>query len=82
MSVVVRITHNNSKINEIYLKSIEVFQIPNNEYEIDKSVLSNLETEINEQRQVFRKLTQQIIKDLKNEDNIKSLKTRNDKFIG
>jgi hypothetical protein len=64
------------------LKSIEVFQIPNNEYEIDKSVLSNLETEINEQRQVFRKLTQQIIKDLKNEDNIKSLKTRNDKFIG
>lgn len=74
------IIHNNSKINEIYLRGVQMFDIPNNHYKIEESVLSNLENEINEQRQVFGKLTLQIIKDLESDGNIKSLNNRNDKL--
>lgn len=71
------ITHNNSVVNEIYLKSITTFRILNDSYKLGESVLTNLETEINSQRIILQTIVQQIIKDLELENNLKKLEQRN-----
>lgn len=75
------ITHNNAIINEIYLRAIQTFEIRNDPYTLGDSVLSKLESEINDQRRLFRQVSTEIIKDLESEDNFKNLYNRHQKPI-
>ncbi|NJO03439.1 MAG: hypothetical protein HC880_18715 [Bacteroidia bacterium] len=66
------IIHNNSVINEIYVNSIRSFKILNDSYAQGNSILPNLESEINEQRKILKRVSEQIIKDLEKEKILKN----------
>jgi hypothetical protein len=71
------ITHNNSVINQIYIKSINDYKIKGNTYAVGESLLPHLENEINQQRDTFKSIAAQMIKDLESIDNLKALDGRN-----
>lgn len=67
------ITHNNSIINEIYLNTIQKFDILNNVYQLNTSILPYLENEINQARSILTKVVGKIDADLSLEKSFKTL---------
>ncbi len=71
------ITHNNSKINEIYMDSIQKFAIPNNLYKLHDTILPYLENEINQSRSILTQVVSNLNADLSTENNFKTLQGTN-----
>ena len=72
------ITHNNGKINAIYMQGVKAHKIQNDTYRENDGIHQNLATEINLQQEILLKIARQLKKDLESQNNILKLQKYSD----